>query len=83
MSQRLHRERSSALRPSDHLPDWLAGPDFSDEERRHYARAARRMGMEIGHWARQVLNRAAGAVAGAAKAHALPGAHASRATAHR
>lgn len=82
MSQRLHRERSSALRPSDHVPDWLAGPDFSDEERRHYARAARRMGMEIGHWARQVLNGAAGAIA-AAKGQTMPVTHAPRATAHR
>jgi hypothetical protein len=82
MSQRPHRERPSTLHPSERIPDWLAGHDFSDQERRIYSKAAHRMGMEVGHWARQVLNRAARVIAGATRTRGVPITHAASAAAH-
>jgi hypothetical protein len=41
------------------LPGWLQDFGFSDQERAAYRGAADRLGLEVGHWARHILNRAA------------------------
>ena len=41
------------------IPAWLRDTAFSEDERSLYFRAARRSGLEVTHWARQVLNRTA------------------------
>jgi hypothetical protein len=44
---------------SPRLPRWLQDPSLSDRETTAYREAARCLGLEVGHWARQVLNNAA------------------------
>lgn len=41
------------------MPDWVEGLRFSLVENQLYLRAAQRNGMEIEHWVRHALNRAA------------------------
>ena len=41
------------------LPGWLETESFSDEEVEQYLDAAHRCGLDVSHWARQMLNAAA------------------------
>lgn len=41
------------------LPRWLQDPSLSARETTAYREAAQCLGLEVGHWARQVLNKAA------------------------
>jgi hypothetical protein len=41
------------------LPAWLASEPFSEEEAEQYLDAAHRCGLDVSHWARQMLNAAA------------------------
>ena len=41
------------------LPTWLASDAFTDEEVERYRNAAHRCGLQVSHWARQMLNAAA------------------------
>jgi len=41
------------------VPEWLESATFSEEEVEAYQDAAHRCGLEVSHWARQMLNAAA------------------------
>ena len=41
------------------LPVWLESEPFSEEEVEQYLDAAHRCGLDVSHWARQMLNAAA------------------------
>ena len=60
MSEKTRRVRSvgGPARPAT-VPSWLSHADFSEDERMLYIEAAERSGLEVAHWARQVLNVAA------------------------
>lgn len=48
----------------DPVPAWLESEAFTEEEVAAYQDAAQRCGLEVSHWARQMLNAAAREILG-------------------
>ena len=58
MVRKLQTHRADSKRPEP-APEWLESDTFSEEEVETYQDAAHRCGLEVSHWARQMLNAAA------------------------